>query len=103
MPIAGVTGKKRWRQRRNWSCLTHPRAKLLYGLSLDLAGHGVMAYRVLEPLTKTNHKLPAVLRCGDEFVYSGTVTEVAQRRLFRVKTQLTAFGTKFPLPDPNTH
>ena len=81
----------------------HPRAKLLYGLSLDLAGRGVMAYRVLEPLTKTNHKLPAVLRCGDEFVYSGTVTEVAQRRLFRVKTQLAALGTKFPLPDPNTH
>jgi len=81
----------------------HPRAKLLYGLSLDLAGRGVMAYRVLETLTKVNHKLPAVLRCGDEFVYSGTVTEVAQRRLFRVKTQLTALGIRFPLPDAKTY
>ena len=55
----------------------HPRAKPLYDLSLDLAGRGVMAYRVLERLTKINHKLPAVLRGGDEFVYSGTVIEVA--------------------------
>ncbi|MGB0631736.1 MAG: hypothetical protein ACPGRZ_13685 [Alphaproteobacteria bacterium] len=82
---------------------THPRAKLLYGLSLDLPGRGVMAYRVIEPLTRANHSMPAVLRCGDEFIYSGTVTEVAQRRLFRVKTQLNELGLQFPLPDAKTH
>lgn len=81
----------------------HPRAKLIYGLALDLAGRGVMAYRVLQPLSKANHSLPAVLRCGDEFVYSGTVTEVAQRRLFRVKTQLSELGIRFPLPDAKAY
>ena len=77
----------------------HPRARLLHGLALDLSGRGVSAFRVLEPLARADHELPAVLRCGDEFVYSGTVTEVAQRRLFRVKTKLTALGLRFPLPE----
>ena len=81
----------------------HPRAKLLYALALDIAGRGISAYRILEPLANADHSLPAVLRCGDEFVYSGTVTEVAQRRLFRVKTQLTELGIQFPLPDPKSH
>ena len=78
----------------------HPRALLNYGLSLDLAGRGVAAYRVLDRLAKADHTMPAVLRCGDAFVYSGSVTEVAQRRAFDVKTALTALGMAMPLPSP---
>jgi hypothetical protein len=81
----------------------HPRAQLNYGLSLDLAGKGIASYRVLNNLAKSNHSMPAVLNCGDNFVYSGTVTEVAQRRLFRVKTSLTALGVILPLPAAEEH
>lgn len=76
----------------------HPRALLNYGLSLDLAGRGIAAYRVLAPLGKAGHTMPTVLQCGDDFIYSGTVTEVAQRRLFDIKTSLTALGMTMPLP-----
>ncbi|MFT5485976.1 MAG: hypothetical protein ACI9JL_002431 [Paracoccaceae bacterium] len=76
----------------------HPRALLNYGLSLDLAGRGIAAYRVLGPLGKAGHTMPTVLQCGDDFIYSGTVTEVAQRRLFDIKTSLTALGMTMPLP-----
>lgn len=78
----------------------HPRALLNYGLSLDLAGRGIAAYRVLAPLGKAGHSMPTVLKCGNDFMYSGTVTEVAQRRLFEIKTSLTALGVKTPLPSP---
>jgi hypothetical protein len=44
--------------------------------------------------------MPAVLQCGDAFIYSGSVTEVAQRRVFDVKTALTALGMAMPLPSP---
>lgn len=76
----------------------HPRALLNYGLSLDLAGRGVAAFAVLDRLAKGNHPMPAVLRCGNDFMYSGTVTEVAQRRAFDVKTTLTALGMTLPPP-----
>ena len=76
----------------------HPRAQLNYGLALDLAGRGVIAYTVLDRLAKSDHAMPAVLRCGDDFKYSGTVTEVAQRRLFNIKTTLTALGMTLPPP-----
>lgn len=76
----------------------HPRALLNYGLSLDLAGRGIAAYRVLAPLGEAGHSMPTVLQCGDDFIYSGTVTEVAQRRLFDIRTSLSALGMKMPLP-----
>lgn len=76
----------------------HPRALLNYGLSLDLAGRGIAAYGVLDRLSKGNHPMPAVLRCGNDFMYSGTVTEVAQRRLFDIKTTLSALGVTLPPP-----
>tara|TARA_R110002110_G_scaffold9986_6_gene49073 strand:- start:8392 stop:9279 length:888 start_codon:yes stop_codon:yes gene_type:complete len=76
----------------------HPRALLNYGLSLDLAGRGIAAYRVLAPLGKAGHSMPTVLQCGNDFVYSGTVTEVAQRRLFDIKSSLAALGMTMPLP-----
>lgn len=76
----------------------NPKAQLVHGISLDLAGRGVTAYRVLEPLTKANHGGPASLKCGDDFIYSGTVSEVAQRRLFEIKTRLAALGMAYPLP-----
>lgn len=76
----------------------HPRALLNYGLSLDLAGRGIAAYRVLAPLGKAAHTMPTVLQCGDDFIYSGTVSEVAQRRLFDIKTSLKALGMAMPLP-----
>jgi hypothetical protein len=76
----------------------HPRARLNYGLALDLAGRGVAAYTVLDRLAKGNHPMPAVLRCGDDFRYSGTVTEVAQRRAFNIKTTLIALGMTLPPP-----
>lgn len=76
----------------------HPRALLNYGLSLDLAGRGIAAYRVLAPLGKAGHSMPTVLQCGDDFIYSGTVAEVAQRRLFDIKTSLSALGMRMPLP-----
>ncbi len=76
----------------------HPRAQLNYGLSLDLAGRGAAAYEVLGRLSKGNHPMPAVLRCGNDFVYSGTVTEVAQRRLFNIKTTLLTLGMTLPPP-----
>ncbi len=79
----------------------HPRALLNYGLSLDLAGRGVAAFAVLDRLAKGNHPMPAVLRCGNDFMYSGTVTEVAQRRAFDVKTTLTALGMTLPSPSPS--
>ncbi len=41
-----------------------------------------------------------MLKCGDDFVYSGTVSEVAQRRLFEIKTRLEKLGLVFPLPEP---
>lgn len=77
---------------------THPRALLNYGLSLDLAGRGLQAYQVLDRLSKGNHPMPSVLRCGTDFMYSGTVTEVAQRRLFDIKTRLSALGVALPPP-----
>ncbi len=80
---------------------THPRALLNYGLSLDLAGRGIAAYRVLAPLGKTGHTMPTALQCGDDFIYSRTVTEVAQRRLFVIKSSLTALGMTMPLPSPS--
>lgn len=80
----------------------HPRALLNYGLSLDLAGRGVMAYLVLGRLSKGNHPMPSVLRCGADFMYSGTVTEVAQRRLFEIKTKLSALGVALPPPSSPT-
>lgn len=76
----------------------HPRALLNYGLSLDLAGRGIAAYRVLAPLGKAGHTMPTVMQCGDDFMYSGTVSEVAQRRLFDIRTGLTALGLTMPLP-----
>jgi hypothetical protein len=76
----------------------HPRALLNYGLSLDLAGKGIAAYQVLDRLSKGNHPMPAVLRCGNDFMYSGTVTEVAQRRLFNIKTTLSTLGVSLPPP-----
>lgn len=76
----------------------HPRAVLNYGLSLDLAGRGIAAYRVLAPLAKAGHTMPTVMQCGDNFMYSGTVSEVAQRRLFDIKTGLTTLGLTMPLP-----
>lgn len=76
----------------------HPRALLNYGLALDLAGRGVTAFLVLDRLAKGEHPMPAVLRCGNDFMYSGTVTEVAQRRAFDIKTTLTALGMTLPLP-----
>lgn len=76
----------------------HPRALLNYGLSLDLAGRGITAYLVMDRLSKGNHPMPAVLRCGADFMYSGTVTEVAQRRLFEIKTTLSALGVSLPPP-----
>lgn len=78
----------------------HPRALLNYGLSLDLAGRGIAAYHVLAPLGKAGHGMPTVLQCGGDFIYSGTVTEVAQRRLFDIKTSLSALGLAMPLPSP---
>ena len=68
----------------------HPRALLNYGLSLDLAGRGMKAFAVLDRLAKGTHPMPAVLRCGNDFMYSGIVTEVAQRRVFDIKTKLSA-------------
>ena len=76
----------------------HPRALLNHAFALDLAGKGIAAYRILENLAKKQTGMPAVLRCGDDFVYSGTVTEVAQRRLFAVKTRLLSVGVRLPLP-----
>jgi len=78
----------------------YPRAQLNYGLALDLAGRGVAAYTVLDRLAKGSHPMPAVLLCGDDFKYSGTVTEVAQRRLFNIKTALSALGMTLPPPSP---
>lgn len=75
-----------------------PRVRLIHGMALDLAGRGVAAYRMLEPLAAADHRMAAVLKCGKEFVYSGTVTEVAQRRLFEVRTRLAALGAGFSLP-----
>lgn len=80
----------------------HPRALLNYGLSLDLAGRGIMAYLVLDRLSKGNHPMPSVLRCGTDFIYSGTVSEVAQRRLFEIKTKLAALGVTLPPPSSPT-
>jgi hypothetical protein len=79
---------------------THPRALLNYGLSLDMAGRGIAAYRVLAPLGKAGHTMPTALQCGDDFIYSGTVTEVVQRRLFYIKSLLAALGMTIPLPFP---
>ena len=79
---------------------THPRALLNYGLSLDLAGRGIAAYRLLAPLGKAGHTMPTAVRCGDDFIYSGTVAEVAQRRLFVIKSSLTALGMTMPLSSP---
>lgn len=76
----------------------HPRALLNYGLALDLAGRGIAAYRVLDPLGKAGHSMPTVLQCGQDFIYSGTVSEVAQRRIFDIKTSLAALGMTMPLP-----
>ena len=78
----------------------HPRALLNYGLALDLAGRGIAAYRVLDPLGKAGHSMPTVLQCGQDFIYSGTVAEVAQRRIFDIKTSLAALGMTMPLPSP---
>jgi hypothetical protein len=78
----------------------HPRALLNYGLSLDLAGRGIAAHRVLAPLGKAGHTMPTALQCGDDFIYSGTVTEVAQRRLFDINSSLTALGMTMPPPSP---
>ena len=44
--------------------------------------------------------MPTALQCGDDFIYSGTVAEVAQRRLFDIKSSLTALGMTMPLPSP---
>jgi hypothetical protein len=77
---------------------THPRALLNYGLSPDLAGRGIAAYRVLAPLGKTGDTMPTALQCGNDFIYSRTVTEVAQRGLFVIKSSLTALGMTMPLP-----
>lgn len=77
---------------------TSPKARLVHAMALDLAGRGVTAYRILEPLSTANHLGPAALKCGDDFIYSGTVAEVAQRRLFEVKTRLAALGMQLPLP-----
>jgi len=76
----------------------HPRALLNYGLALDLAGRGIAAYRVLDALGKAGHSMPTVLQCGQDFIYSGTVSEVAQRRIFDIKTSLAALGMTMPLP-----
>jgi hypothetical protein len=76
----------------------HPRALLNYGLALDLAGRGIAAYRILTPLGQAGHAMPTVLQCGDDFIYSGTVAEVAQRRLFDIKTSLASLGMTMPLP-----
>ena len=76
----------------------HPRALLNYGLALDLAGRGIAAYQVLAPLGKAGHSMPTVLQCGQDFIYSGTVAEVAQRRLFEIRTSLAALGMTMPLP-----
>lgn len=76
----------------------HPRALLNYGLALDLAGRGIAAYRILSPLARAGHPMPTVLQCGDDFIYSGTVAEVAQRRLFDIKTSLASLGMTMPLP-----
>jgi hypothetical protein len=78
----------------------HPRALLNYGLSLDLAGRGIAAHRVLAPLGKAGHTMPTALQCGDDFIYSGTVTEVALRRLFDINSSLTALGMTMPPPSP---
>ncbi len=77
-----------------------PKSHLLHGVALDLSGRGVMAYRALAPLAAARHGSAAVLKCGDEFIYSGTVSEVAQRRLFEIKTRLEKLGLIFPLPAP---
>lgn len=79
----------------------HPRALLNYGLALDLAGRGVASFAVLDRLAKGDHPMPAVLRCGNDFMYSGTVTEVAQRRAFDIRTALTALGMTLPAPMQN--
>ena len=76
-----------------------PKAKLIHAMALDLGGHGIDAYRTLEPLATASHGMPAVLKCGDTFIYSGSVTEVAQRRLFEVGTELKKLGMVLPLPD----
>ena len=76
----------------------NPKVQLVHGMALDLAGRGVTAYRVLEPLAAKDHPMPASLKCNADFVYSGSVSEVAQRRLFEIKTKLTALGMAFPPP-----
>lgn len=75
------------------------KAQLLHGIALDLAGQGIDSYRVLEGLAAGDHPATVSLKCGQSFVYSGTVTEVAQRRLFSVRTRLEALGAMVPLPD----
>lgn len=76
----------------------NPKAVLLLGIALDRAGRGVEAYRVLEGLVAKDIPMTASLQCGGDFIYSGTVTEIAQRRLFQIKTRLAALGTILPLP-----
>ena len=81
---------------------THPKALLLYGIALHLSGHGTKSYRLLERLAAGKHSMPASLQCGQDYIYSGSVSEVAQRRLFEVKTQLQALDVSLPLPDAAT-
>ena len=77
----------------------NPKAHLLEGIAFDLAGRGIEAYRVLDAVAEAGHGAPVSLRCGEKFAYSGTVSEVAQRRLFEVKTKLIALGALLPLPE----
>ena len=76
----------------------NPKALLLLGIALDHTGRGVEGYRVLEGLAAQDATTPVSLQCGGDFVYSGTVSEVAQRRLFQIRTRLAALGTVLPLP-----
>jgi hypothetical protein len=78
----------------------NPKAHLLEGLALDASGRGIEAYRALDVLAAADHRATVSLRCGEKFVYSGSVSEVAQRRLFEVKTKLIALGAMLPLPEP---
>lgn len=78
----------------------NPKAHLLEGIAFDVAGRGIEAYRVLDPVAAADHRATVSLRCGEKFAYSGTVSEVAQRRLFEIKTKLIALGALLPLPEP---
>lgn len=79
----------------------NPRVRLVHGMALDLSGQGIAAYRMLQPLAVADLRLPAVLKCGKDFVYSGSISDVAERRLFDIRTRLTALGVTFPLPRPD--